>query len=448
MKTRKHINEIFLESLAQWLRANNRSADADLLDGVDPLTFTRSTSYSGSPVTYGTAANPNKGNGGNITINKLQYTFNVMKMTGVSLNKTPSILEFINLCPPELRVKYIGNFGSSSTTAVDLKTFGLDTSRPGCRCFAQMGANSYAFIVLVGSDEDPNDPAIIEKYLPFTFGFVKGDIWAGGAYGSVSYFRKTSNIFNGTFCALGWRATKPAEATKPINQDLPVVKYQQPSNKAPDGYTTVPAFTVTADWETLRNKYNSKVHFNRPFLDVIENALRTAGNTAVADQIKSVNPETFAPFQVTTNTANKTVTITGARCSTSKLYFAGITFNIYQYNTTLTNMYIAHMSWMYTAASGLQWNILTNQTTANAYKGTDVVAEDQFRYFFKHLPTGTPLTTELFKQHMPFDMTGVNYAYPVYLPAAKTGNANFYNELLENLWTGASSLNMTLVSDL
>ena len=387
-------------------------------------------------------------NGGNITLSKLQYTFYAMKLTGDSLNRAIGILELINLCPPELRVKFIGNMGSDSTKAFDLTTVGLDMSKPGCRCFGQMGANGHAFIVLVGSDEDPTDPAIVDKYLPFSFGFVKADIWAGSGYGAVSYFRSTKNIFNGTFSALVWRATTPAVPAKPVNQDLPVVHYKQPKNTLPEGYTSIPAFTVNADWETLRNKYSSKVHFNRPFLDVVETALRTAGNTTLADQIKSVDAKTFLPYKVNLDTTNKKITIVGGRCTTSKLFFEGITFNIYQRDTTLTRMYLAHMSWIYTVESGLQWNILTNQTAAGAYKGTDLIAEDQFRYFYKHLPAATVINADLFKELMPFDMTGVNYTYPTWSTPPKTANVNFYNELLENLWTGASSLNLTLMSDL
>lgn len=447
MKQRKHINELWLEGLSAWLRANNRAADAAILDGVDPATFTRSGYSSGG--IYGSSGNPTKGNGGKITIDNLSYTPAVLKETGETISgRSPDLSTLMAQVPPELRIKYIGSLPASSSTVWDPATNGIDMSKPGCRCYGMGGANGLGYIVIIGSDEDPADPAVIEKYLPFTMGLVKADNYGTPWYGSAYTYRQTKNLWNMTFNVWVWKSTSPAPAEKPVNQNLPLLNFRTVKNEAKPGYTTIPAFSVTPDYESLRGKYSSKVHFYRPILDALEKGLRNAGNTEMADKIKAVDPTTFVPFQITYDNTNKKFTYVGAQCSKTKQYFAGITFDIYQYNGTVTRMYPAHLSWIYTAESGLNWTMVTTQAIATASKSTALIADDEYRYFFKHIPKGTVITKEMILDAMPFDMTGINYTYPTIAAAATTITFNWYNELRENQWGGASTCAFRMIADL
>ncbi|ASU03705.1 hypothetical protein JOAD_210 [Erwinia phage vB_EamM_Joad] len=448
MKTRKHINEIFLEALAEWLRKQDREADAKIIDGIDPTTFVRS-GYKSNNI-YGSSGNPNKGNGGKVTINQLGYTAQVTKRTGEVMNgRVLSLADFVAQIPPEIRPKFIGDLGSSSSTVWDPTSVGLDMGRPGCRCFGQMGANGHAFIVVVGSDEDSTDPAVIEKYLPFTFGFTKSDIFAGSAYGAETYFRNSNNLFNCTFSALVWKSTSPAPEQKPVNQDLPILTYSTPTNKAPSArYRKVPALNLTVDWEVLRGKYTSKVHYNQLWIDVVEAALRKAGDNYNADLIKRINPETFVPFQIKNDTTNKKYTYLGAQCSTSKLYFESITFNIYQAAADSTRMFLSDFGWVYAPEAGISWKLVADQATATAYTGTDIIAENQFHYFYRHIAKGTKLTKQMLLDSFPFHADGVDYLYQTFTDTLTKASANFYNELQENMWTGSSTISVNVVADL
>lgn len=438
MKVKKHISEFFLEALARSLRASNREADAKIVDGIDPKTFTLGYANT-SAKTFGTSGQPNRANGGAIVINTISLWPTLTAENGVTSGTVPETLNFLGLLPEELRPPYLGYWpGAVGSPNIDPFTK-ADVAKTGCY---YLTSNYNSFVVVVGSDESPTDIATVIKYLPFDMNVAQFESDTSNAMGALNcIISKRAKNGMADLRVRVWQSTSPAETSpKATNPGLPVIGYNPRQNVAPENYTTIPALSVTIDWAALNGRYDKRVHFNQIFIDAVSDALEAKGDKTNANWLRACDPKTFLPFQVTFDTTAKTTTLKGAQDKHMKVYFQSITFNSRLASASDVRMYPGALAGLiYKAEAGISIDTTTTYALAKSSKSTKPIFSQEYGYMVLHVPTGTEITPELLLEKCPFDLTGMVYKIGAFNATNKNRVLTTFDQRFDTVWTGGNT---------
>lgn len=411
MKRRLHINDFFIQAIANSLRAEGKTEDADVFSKIDGNKWT--WGYVSGGTNYGSAGNPLKAYGGNIQAYNVVMSRPLYYKNGVKTNFAPTVIHTIAMIPKEIRPPYLKNLTTAESNGkVTPELLGIDLAKIGCSYYSIDNSGGAKFVIVVGSDESVMDHNTVVKYLPFDMsvgsfngGLQKTDPATKG-YDSYG----TSSISNNRVAPVDlivFQGTAPAPAAKEINPNLPNWTLQTFTPTAPKGYETIPAMELTFDWTSLTGKYTSKVHMNTILIDLMVNALTTAGNTALAEKVKKINPETFTPWQVTLDTTNKKTSLVGARDSTAKLYFESVKFNNYLgKNYTMA----VDMGYVYAESAGITWTMLASTTEMKSSALNTLLGESAMSYFGIHVTKGIVFNRDGLEAALPFSIKGVDIA--------------------------------------
>lgn len=409
MKRRLHINDFFIQAIAASLRQAGKTADAEVFAQIDGNKWTWGY-VSGS--NYGSSGNPLKAYGGNIQAYNVVMTRALYYKNGIKTNFSPSVLNTIAMVPKEIRPPYLKDLTTAESNGIITpELLGIDLTKVGCSYYSIGGTSGAKFVVVVGSDETVTDHNTVTKYLPFDMssaagfngGLQKSDPAVKGydAYGS-------SSITNNRVApveVIVYQGTVPAPAPKEINPNLPNWYMRDFVPVPQKGYETIPALNLTLDWTVLTAKYTAKVHINTILFDLIVDALTTAGNTALADKLKAVNPETFVPWQVNFDSTNKKTILVGAYDSTTKLFFESITFNNYLNKNFTTAI---DLGYIYAESAGITWTQLATSAEMKSSALNTLLAETQYSYYGIHVPKNTEFTMELLDSVLPYSIKGLD----------------------------------------
>lgn len=445
MKRKLHINDFFFQAVARGMRAAGRVAEAEVFESLDPTKWT--WGYINSNV-YGSAGNPCKTADNKITAYNMTVARSLWYKNGVKTGNAAHTLHTIALIPKELRPKYLGDLTAAQNTGkITPEMLGLDLSKPGCY-YHSVGTSSARFVVVVGSDQNVVSHADVMSYMPFDMpvgswngGLVPKDAVTMG-YSASGY----SGVANNRVVQVDlivYKGTVPAPVPKELNPNLPNWTPIDFENKAPKGYTTIPLQTLTFDWAAMANKYTSKVHLNRVFLDLVINALETAGDTATADKVRTVDPKTFIPWLTTVDTANKKTTLKGARCSTAKLWFESIQYNNY---LDKANTFSTDFNFMYTAESGMKWSLVVDAAAMAASSLNTLLGAITPGTFGIHKPKPYLINTPIVNSDLPFSIEGMPWVQNDF-NVATTGAVSVYNTNCHPIWMGPNSLKITYYAD-
>lgn len=413
MKRRLHINDFFIQAIANSLRAAGKVEDADVFAKIDGNKWV--WGYASGTLTYGSVGNPIKAYGGNIQAYNIAMSRALYYKNGIKTNFGPTVLNTIAMVPKEIRPPYLKDLTTTESNGIVTPALlGIDLTKVGCSYYSINGNSGAKFVVVVGSDEVVTDQNTVVKYLPFDMmpgsfngGLSKTDPAVKGydAYGSSSI----SNNKVAPVDVIVYQGTVPAPAAKELNPNLPNWHMRDFAPVAQKGYEVVPAMSLAFDWTKLTAKYTSKVHINTILFDLIVDALTTAGNTALADKLKAVNPETFVPWQVNFDSVNKKTSLVGAYDSTTKLFFESITFNNYlnKNYTTATDL-----SYIYHASAGITWTTVANTAAMKASGLNTLLAESEYTYYGIHVPKNTVFNIDVLDAALPYSVKGL-YLGPI-----------------------------------
>lgn len=447
MKRRLHLNDFFIQGIATSLRLAGKTADAEVFENIDGRQWTFGY-VSGS--TYGSSGNACKAYGTNIQSYNIALTRAAMYKNGVKTNFGVSCLNTIAMVPKEIRPPYLKDVTTAQLNGVLTPALlGLDLSKPGCHYISVNNNSDARFVVVVGSNETVTDPATVIKYLPFDMplnvfngGFQKTD---PAVTGSDAY--ASSSISNNRVLPvdiLVYQGTAPAPAQKEINPNLPNWTMRTFAPTAPKGYEVVPALNLTFNWDVLTAKYASRVHANQLFIDVLADALTTAGNTALAAKVAAMNPETFKAWRVTPDTANKKTNFLGARDDTTKLYFDSITFNNVKGNLVNNAVYF---DYVYKPEAGISWTVAGTSTAAMKSSTLNtLLSESGNSYFGIHVPAGFNATEDNINALLPFSVKGMETVVPNRVITADT-QVSFNLAQYNTTWFGTSRYSFYIYPD-